>query len=85
MTKLQLIFTALRIAARVFHIARRGEPVFVLRAQDQIAEKCVRDWAARLMNVINRPALPNVTAQKIGGALQIADAMKAWPTKKLPD
>lgn len=58
--------------------ATPAEPVFILRARDSLAAEAVRDWAARAADA-------GVDPRKVKGALDIADAMDAWPTKKLPD
>lgn len=53
-----------------------GEPCFTLRAQDIHAADAVRAWASQV-TWHNR-----VMAEK---AMEIADAMDAWPVKKEPD
>lgn len=55
-----------------------NEPVFVLRAQDELAARVVRDWAYRATEA-------GVNSEKVEGALTIAQAMDIWPTQKLPD
>lgn len=55
-----------------------GEPLFLLRGQDALAEDAVRHWGARAL-------VKGVDPSKCQGALEIADQMKAWPDKKLPD
>jgi hypothetical protein len=61
-------------------LAKAGdnEPIFVLRANDALAEDAVRHWAAHAL-------YKGVPAEKVKGALEIADAMNAWPSKKIPD
>ena len=54
------------------------EPVFVLRGSDILAAEVVRDWAERARAAKVEPA-------KIVDALNIADAMDKWQTKKIPD
>ena len=54
------------------------EPVFFLRAQDQVAADTVRAWAALYFAAGGEPAVAEQ-------ALEQADRMDAWPTKKLPD
>ncbi len=54
------------------------EPIFVLRAQDCLAAKCVRDWAARAL-------MAGVPREKFMAAIKIAEEMEAWPNKKIPD
>lgn len=58
--------------------AADDEPVFVLRAGDELAADVVRDWAARA-------AAAGAPEDKVEGALAEARAMEAWPTRKLPD
>ncbi|MFN3624416.1 MAG: hypothetical protein ACK4TP_10175 [Hyphomicrobium sp.] len=58
--------------------AADDEPVFVLRAQDELAAAVVTDWAILAQK-------RGVSEQKVKEALELADAMKAWPTRKLPD
>jgi hypothetical protein len=58
--------------------AADNEPIFVLRANDELAEQVVRHWAARA-------AVAGVPGAKVKEALDVADAMRAWPAKKLPD
>lgn len=54
------------------------EPVFVLRAQDSLAAEMVEKWAirARAMDVGNH---------KVQEALAIAEEMRDWHTRKIPD
>lgn len=57
------------------------EPYFVLRAQDVLAPKSVRDWGARLC--VHSPG-----NQKAGEAFELAGRMDAWQalnTCKVPD
>jgi hypothetical protein len=54
------------------------EPIFSLRAQDELASEVVRFWCEKAMERGVAPA-------KVKQALDIADAMDDWPTKKLPD
>lgn len=55
-----------------------GEPFFVLRAQDAVAAVAVRAWAG-LAHAAGAPP------EALELALQQADRMDAWPTKKKPD
>lgn len=59
--------------------AAPDEPIFVLRAQDKRAPGLIRIWATEFAKVrgYNDP--------KYQDALDIADAMEAWPTRKLAD
>ncbi len=54
-----------------------GEPVFLLRAQDELAAETVRCWAA----YARAAGRPEMAAE----ADRIAEAMAAWPARKLPD
>ena len=59
------------------HAIPSDEPTFTVRAQDPDAADTVRDWAARAYH-------RGVDVAIIEQALQQADAMDAWPTKKKP-
>ena len=54
------------------------EPVFLLRGQDAMAARHVRDWAE---HVELRGGSPEIVRM----AREHADKMDAWPKKKLPD
>jgi len=54
------------------------EPIFILRGQDKLAAAVVRFWA-------DRAEQAGVRSGKVMGARDCADAMDAWPVKKLPD
>lgn len=54
------------------------EPVFFLRAQDQVAAETVGAWAALYFAAGGDPAVAEQ-------ALEQADRMRQWPVKKLPD
>jgi hypothetical protein len=54
------------------------EPIFPLRAQDENGADTVRDW-------VTRSARAGVSTATLEQAMRQADAMDAWPTKKLPD
>lgn len=56
----------------------KDEPVFILRAQDQLAPDIVREWA-------NHAEAAGVNKNKVNGAREWAAFMDAWPTKQLPD
>jgi hypothetical protein len=62
------------------------EPIFVLRAQDRLAPALVREWV-RQMSM--HAALNNLNADEIQArakeALELADRMEQWPTRKYPD
>lgn len=55
-----------------------GEPYFVLRAQDVYAPEIVRYWAQLASQTGCAPA-------KVEEARFLADAMEAWPVRKVPD
>jgi hypothetical protein len=58
-----------------------GEPVFVLRARDELAPEIVREWA----HVARRAG---VDPAKVVGALNVADQMEEWQVghgKRRPD
>ena len=64
------------------------EPIFVLRAQDQLAPRTVRLWALDLhdercgafSHLVTQCPLP-----KVQEARRWADAAERWPIRKLPD
>lgn len=62
--------------------AADDEPVFLLRAQDKLAPAIVELWAEDLevdhVKTYSRDA-------KIASAYAIAEAMRKWPTRKVPD
>lgn len=58
--------------------AADDEPIFVLRAQDLLAPRIVREWVARAMAY----GLPEAKAKE---ALDLAERMEQWPTRKYPD
>lgn len=55
-----------------------GEPIFILKAGDAVAADAVRAWAA----LAHKQGTP---PEAVELALQQADVMEAWPTKKTPD
>lgn len=54
------------------------EPLFILRAQDELAVQVVRYWA-------DLAEARGVRSGKVAGARKLAAAMERWPEKKLPD
>lgn len=62
--------------------AADDEPIFVLRASDNIAPDAVRAWASSAR-------CRGVNPKKVKGALEVADAMEKWAKEhggaKLPD
>lgn len=73
--------------------AEAGEPTFTLRAQDKTAADIVFQWACiaeaarmgRYGNLFTPEPPSGSPREKIDEALAIADAMRAWPNRKLPD
>lgn len=58
--------------------ARDDEPIFILRAQDILAPIVVKYWATLASDA-------GVSGNKCRGAWDLANAMKQWPDRKLPD
>ena len=56
----------------------KGEPYFVLRAQDKLAAEIVFEWC-------NHAKEAGVEAALVEHAKTIGRAMQAWPVKKVPD
>ena len=58
--------------------AASDEPLFILRAQDAHAADLVEKWAiwARASGCGD---------DKVNEAMQIAEEMRKWPTRKMPD
>ena len=54
------------------------EPYFVLRARDPVSEALVRDWA-------DFAERQGCNPEKVAEARACAEAMRNWPTKKIPD
>ena len=64
--------------------AHDDEPVFLLRAQDNLSDNLVDIWAIQASVMV--PSVDeNRTGKKIAEARQIADAMRNWPIRKNPD
>lgn len=61
--------------------AADDEPVFILRAQDKLAPEIIREWAKKLY--LADPT--SATVKKRDEARALADAMEAWPNRKIPD
>jgi hypothetical protein len=55
-----------------------NEPLFCLRAQDQVARSTVKIWAVLALEA-------GSPIHKVEEALHCAAAMKDWPIKKVPD
>lgn len=62
--------------------AADDEPLFILRGQDALAADLVRTWAAKVE--ANCTMTEHLTG-KVREARELADAMEAWPNKRLPD
>lgn len=60
----------------------KGEPVFLLRAQDKTAAVTLRMWA-ELQLLVNPD--PDAAAEKYHDARHWAAEMENWPTKKVAD
>jgi len=56
----------------------RNEPVFILKASDELAASTVLDWATRAEK-------RGVNEEKVRGAITVSAAMRAWPMQGLPD
>ena len=65
------------------------EPFFVLRASDKTAPAIVREWAKRFHAHHTKAGTTGYelakSIEKHTSALEIADAMEAWPDRKQPD
>jgi len=61
-----------------FQKAAHDEPIFVLRAQDKLSDGVVRFWAELAKRNGCNP-------EKYKAAIETANAMQAWPHRKLPD
>lgn len=55
-----------------------GEPVFVLRASDEVAVEVVREWC-----ILAR--LAECPGEKVRAVAAIADEMEQWQDRKVPD
>ena len=58
--------------------AKDDEPIFVLRAHDALAPVVVKYWA----QIAQDSGTPS---EKIRDAWELANMMKQWPDRKLPD
>lgn len=71
-----------KLTDKIDLIARTGEPVFILRAQDIFAPDAVRFWAGQ-MEMTTGAKNPKVIE-----AYQLAELMEAWQkdkARKIPD
>jgi hypothetical protein len=83
MTKKEMLEAALR-GEGCLGKAADDEPVFLLRAQDNLSDGAVDWWATRaslLAPVVGGEA----TGHKIQDARATAEAMRHWPIRKNPD
>ena len=64
--------------------AADDEPVFVLRAQDCLADEFVDKWAIRANLLVPVVGTEN-RYHKIQSARTVAEAMRGWSPKKNPD
>lgn len=58
--------------------AKDDEPIFVLKASDMLAPMTIEWWAHKLQ----RAGGPQ---DKVNEALEVARAMRLWPSRKIPD
>ena len=65
-------------AAAHFTQLEPGEPYFLIRGHDKLGATAVRAWAAAAYDAMAPMAI-------VETALKQADAIEAWPVKKLPD
>ena len=63
-----------------------GEPIFVLRAQDELAPSIVHEWCAAVYRAYTSRGLdvPPELEEKLEDARNTADTMYKWPQRKLP-
>ena len=64
--------------------AADDEPVFLLRAQDNLSDELVDVWAIRASVMVPNAGGGNL-GKKVGEARQIAELMRCWPIRKDPD
>lgn len=66
-----------------------GEPIFVLRAQDKSAPAFVRAWAAKFQQHHVKAGTSGhelaTAITKHTHAIEVAEAMEAWATRKQAD
>lgn len=83
LTKKEVLEAALRGEGTLGRAAD-DEPVFVLRAQDNLSDELVETWAIRANALI--PAIgPEDRFHKIQEARDVAYAMLHWPIRRNPD
>ena len=59
-----------------------GEPIFVLRAQDKMADGVVDFWIECLLDEYGEHLAP---ALKLEHARDVVVGMKTWPNRRVPD
>lgn len=82
-TKKELLEAALRGEGPLGKAAD-DEPVFLLRAQDNLAADLVESWAIQARSLLPTSGSEQ-TGHKIQAAKEIAKAMWHWPIRKNPD
>jgi hypothetical protein len=68
--------------------ANPGEPIFVLRAQDELAPAAVQGWATELEELAYSRGMLDAVQPKASEARRIADLMEEYQTAngaKIPD
>lgn len=65
--------------------AADDEPVFLLRAQDNLAAEIVGKWATLYSVTVPSIDVESKAAIKLAEAKQISEAMAAWPFHKNAD
>ncbi len=66
------------IARGTLSRAAEDEPVFVLRAQDELAPALLRLWSELAL-------MHGLPIEKADDVLELADEMEHWPVRKWPD
>jgi hypothetical protein len=64
--------------------AHDDEPVFLLRAQDNLAAGLVDTWVIQASVMVEAVGSTDL-GHKVGEARMIADQMREWPIRKNPD
>lgn len=65
--------------------AADDEPVFLLRAQDNLAAELVHKWAIHAGLLVPAVDIDSRMGKKAAEAKAIAEAMDAWHTRRNPD
>lgn len=69
---------ATKLTDKCLENAADNEPIFVLRAQDALAPMVVEFWAELAAKL-------RVSPEKVLEAYRLAQAMREWPKRKVPD